>query len=142
MKSIIQMTNDEKRDYAKNCADSIIKCIFCDNSLGNFSDGYHTFNELYHHRAILFGLVCNVYSDKAWKSKRHHDNTMYEGMFIVGIDTPYGQVTYHYDIEPYWNTIFANISELDNAPEWDGHTPKDAMERLEKLIQDLPNKKE
>jgi len=34
------------------------------------------------------------------------------------------------------------VLELDNAPEWDGHTPQDAIERLEKLIRDLPNKKE
>ena len=111
---------------------------------GSTSDGNHTFDELYHHRAVLFSIICNTfpYSIHAWKSKKHHDNTMYDGMFIVGIDTPYGQVTYHYDVDPYWNTIFATVLELDNAPEWDGHTPQDAIERLEKLIRDLPNKKE
>ena len=142
MKPINEMTYDEKMDYVDECASLIKDCIKYDNSLGNFSDGYHTFNDLYHHRAVLFGLACKMYADKAWKSKKHHDNTMYDGMFIVGIDTPYGQVTYHYDVDPYWNTVFASVSELDNAPEWDGHTPQDVIERLEKLIHDLPNKKE
>lgn len=32
---------------------------------GNTSDGYHTFDELYHHRAILFAVICNANKDKA-----------------------------------------------------------------------------
>ena len=68
---------------------------------GDTSDGYHTFNELYRHRAILFSVICNERPEVSWKSKRHHDGTMYDGMFIVGIDTPEGQATYHYDINPY-----------------------------------------
>lgn len=58
-------------------------------NMGDISDGYHTFNELYHHRAILFANICNK-SGKSWKSKKHHDGSMYDGMFIVGINTPDG----------------------------------------------------
>lgn len=94
---------------------------------GNTSDGYHTFNELYHHRAILFSVICNQNKEIAWKSKQHHDGSMYDGMFIVGVETPQGQYSYHYDIEPYWD-IF-NVKELEFAPEWDGHEPKD-VDRL------------
>ena len=64
---------------------------------GNTSDGYHTFNELYHHRAVLFSVIVKIFADRAWKSKLHADGTMYDGMFIVGIETPDGQATYHYD---------------------------------------------
>ena len=95
------------------------------------SDGYHTFNELYHHRAILFSVIVKTFPDKAWKSLRHHDGTMYDGMFIVGIDTPEGQATYHYDIDPYWDMF--ECRELSRAPEWDGHTPAQAIERISKL---------
>lgn len=95
---------------------------------GDTSDGYHTFNELYHHRAILFSVIVKTFSDKAWKSLRHHDGTMYDGMFIVGIDTPDGQATYHYDINPYWDMF--ECRELECAPEWDGHTPAQAIERI------------
>ena len=95
---------------------------------GDTSDGYHTFNELYHHRAILFSVICNERPDIAWKSKRHHDGTMYDGMFIVGIDTPEGQATYRYDIEPYWSMF--RVKELELAPEWDGHTPDEAIQRI------------
>ena len=100
---------------------------------GNTSDGYHTFNELYHHRAVLFSVICNDRPEVAWKSKRHHDGTMYDGMFIVGIDTPEGQATYHYDIDPYWDMF--HVKELELAPEWDGHTPGEAIRRIGTLTQ-------
>ena len=98
---------------------------------GETSDGYHTFNELYHHRAVLFSVIVKAFPDHAWKSRKHHDGTMYDGMFIVGIETPDGQATYHYDIEPYWDMF--NCKELEYAPEWDGHTPAQAIDRIGKL---------
>ena len=98
---------------------------------GDTSDGYHTFNELYHHRAILFSVICNTFKDKAWKSKKHDTGDMFDGMFIVGIETPQGQATYHYDINPYWD-IF-KVKELPNAPKWDGHTPEEAIRRISML---------
>lgn len=97
-------------------------------NMGEFSDGYHTFNELYHHRAVLFSVICNMFPEKAWKSKKHDTGDMYEGMFIVGIETEQGQATYHYDIEPYWD-IF-KVKELEYAPKYDGHTPSDAISRI------------
>ena len=98
--------------------------------IGDISDGYHTFDELYHHRAVLFAVICNMYPDKAWKSKQHDDPNfpMYKGMFIVGIETPEGQATYHYNLDPYWD-IF-NVKEIDRAPKFDGHTPDEAIRRI------------
>ena len=98
---------------------------------GETSDGYHTFNELYHHRAVLFSVIVATFGKRAWKSKLHADGTMYDGMFIVGIETPDGQATYHYDIDPYWDLF--RCTELRRAPEWDGHTPNQAIERIGKL---------
>lgn len=106
-----------------------------EGGMGNLSDGYHTFNELYHHRAILFSVICNSIPDKAWKSKLHDTGDMYDGMFIVGIETPEGQATYHYDIEPYWDMF--KVKELEKAPKWDGHTPQEAIERISKLSADV-----
>lgn len=98
------------------------------------SDGYHTFGELYHHRAVLFSIICNQNKGKAWKSKLHDDGTMFgedDEMFIVGIETPEGQYTYHYHIEPYWEMF--NVKELDYAPKYDGHKPRD-ITRLFSLL--------
>ena len=99
----------------------------------DISDGYHTFGELYHHRAILFSVICNTYKDKAWKSLLHDDGTMFDGdMFIVGVETPQGQYTYHYHINPYWD-IF-DVQELEKAPVYDGHLPSHLL-RLFSLIE-------
>lgn len=95
---------------------------------GATSDGYHTFDELYHHRAVLFSVIVATFPGRSWKSLHHHDGTMYDGMFIAGIDTPAGPATYHYDVEPYWDMFPCEV--LDRAPEWDGHTPDDAIERI------------
>ena len=97
---------------------------------GEISDGSHTFEELYYHRMILFSIICNQNKDKAWKSWKHHDGTMYEDYFIVGVDTPQGQYSYHYH-KNYWD--YFNVDELENAPEWDGHQPSDIL-RLQSLI--------
>lgn len=98
---------------------------------GDTSDGYHTFNELYHHRAVLFSVIVRDHKDLAWKARKHHDGTMFDGMFIVGIETPDGQATYHYDLDPYWDVF--ECKELECAPEWDGHTPAQAIERIGRL---------
>ena len=87
---------------------------------GDTSDGYHTFNELYRYRVALFSVIVKAFPDKAWKARKHHDGSMYDGMFIVGIETPDGQATYHYDIDPYWDMF--ECREMEFAPEWDGHT--------------------
>ena len=98
---------------------------------GDTSDGYHTFNELYHHRAVLFSVIVRDHSKRAWKARKHHDGTMYDGMFIVGIETPDGQATYHYDLDPYWDMF--DCEEREFAPEWDGHTPDEAIARIATL---------
>lgn len=103
---------------------------------GETSDGYHTFNELYHHRALLFSVIVRNYPDLCWKSKKHHAGDMYEGMFIVGINTQDGQASYHYYIDPYWDMF--ECKELEFAPEWDGHTPDQAIDRIGKLMHHEP----
>ena len=108
--------------------------LYPDISAGEISDGYHTFNELYHHRAVLFAVILHAYKgiNICWKSRQHHDGSMYDGMFIVGIETPEGQATYHYDVDPYWDMMDCTI--LEKAPEFDGHTPAQAIERIKSLI--------
>lgn len=97
----------------------------------DISDGYHTFEELYHHRTVLFATICNMYyqyyGHSAWKSKLHEDGTMYENMFIAGFETFKGTFTYHCEME-YWDMF--EIEELDKAPKWDGHTSEDVTRML------------
>lgn len=92
--------------------------------VGDISDGYHTFNDLYEQRLVLFAALCNTFSTLAWKSRKHSDGeACFDGeWFIVGIDTPQGAYTYHYKNE-FWDLF--NCEELEVAKEWDGHTDKD-----------------
>lgn len=99
---------------------------------GETSDGYHTFNELYHHRMVLFSIICNTNKDKAFKSKLHADGTMFDDYFIVGVETPQGYYTYHYHMDN-WDRF--QVQELERAPEWDGHQPCD-IDRLLTLASD------
>ena len=39
------------------------KFVFDVESVGEISDGSHTFNELYAHRASLFAVICNTYPE-------------------------------------------------------------------------------
>lgn len=96
----------------------------------HISDGSHTFGELYDHRAILFAVICNQNKEISFKSKLHDDGTMFEDYFIVGIETPEGDYTYHYHLD-YWNLY--DVPILEKAPKWDGHQPKD-ITRLLSLI--------
>lgn len=117
----------EKLDFALTSPSEAIKDIMLNNP-GKLSDGYHTFNELYDHRAALLVALIHLLPNQSWKSKLHHDGTMYDNMFIVGIDLPDGQISYHYDIDPWWHRF--KCKELACAPEWDGHEPNDVIARL------------
>ena len=106
---------------------------------GEISDGYHTFNELYEHRRVLFkalGAMASLLLFDFWVSKLHSDGTMFDGYFITGIRLPYGMVTYHYPIKYYTDFVVAGAFELDKAPEHDGHTSQDVIERLNSIRHD------
>lgn len=120
-------------NYAKELLELIKKYYHMLDRIktGELSDGYHTYNELYYHRAVLFSVICNNHKDIAYKSKKHHDGTMYDGMFIIGIKTPQGQYSYHYDLN-MWSMF--DVPELEFAPEWDGHQASD-IDRLRSIPQ-------
>ncbi|MNV41818.1 hypothetical protein D3C71_1334670 [compost metagenome] len=103
------------------------KYVFEVETKGQISDGYHTFDELYHHRMILFSVICNQNKKVAWKSKLHNDGTMYDNYFIVGITTKKGDYTYHYHLD---NWHYFDVEEIELAPEYDGHKPEDITRLL------------
>ena len=120
------MTDTEIRRIKAICEVARVKDI------GELSDGFHTFNSLYEQRMILFAALVKAYKDKAWKSYRHEDGEYCfgGGWFIVGIDTPEGSYTYHYE-NKYWDMF--DCIDLPRAKHWDGHTEADAETRLMSL---------
>lgn len=103
-----------------------------ETGIGDLSDGYHTFNGLYEQRMILFAALVKAYKGKAWKSYRHEDGEYCfgGGWFIVGVDTPEGSYTYHYE-NKYWDMF--DCVDLPRGKHWDGHTEADAETRLMSL---------
>ena len=119
-------------DSQHNVVNSIIKSLKNAKMLDTkkISDEYHTFGELYLQRLYLFSIICNQNKDIAWKSKKHFDesnNPMFNGCFIVGLNTPKGSASYHFKME-YWDLF--DIIEIPNAPQYDGYTPEEALQRF------------
>lgn len=100
-----------------------------EGGIGEMSDGYHTFNGLYYQRMVLFAALVKAHKDKAWKSRKHEDGEpcFGGGWFIVGIDTPEGSYTYHYEEKDF---DFFDCKELPVAKHWDGHTEADVTRLL------------
>lgn len=91
------------------------------NEYDDFSDGFHTFKELYHHRLALTLALIRAAPHLAWRSKHHHPNDaepMFEGYFIIGLELPTGTIRYHYKLE-HWEK-FKGITEIVYPPIWDG----------------------
>lgn len=87
----------------------------------DISDGYHTFEELYEHRCLLFIVLALKWPGRTYWT------TAGEGWLIVGMVTPYGQVSYHVP-DKYRELVEGKIEK--GGPQWDGHTSKDVANRL------------
>lgn len=124
--------------------------------IGDLSDGYHTFNELYEFRkiynAVLFNEWCLNYYNyikaenlgtnfgskpkpkyNVHKSWRHNDGELCfgGGWFIVSAMLPTGLISNHYKAED-WDLF--KVPEVEKALyEFDGHTSQDVLNRLKKL---------
>lgn len=108
------------------------------------SDGYHTMDELYDHRITVWIGMCAIaagWSDEEgqgpgmpWRSKNHSDGEPAFGgtWFVLGLGKEAGkQITYHLPIERWEETNFAET--LEKAPDFDGHTPADVLERIKNI---------
>ena len=96
--------------------------------MGEVSDGYHTFNELYAHRVRLFSSLMHAYSALSWWSRKHSDGEEWDGWVIAGITTPEGEITYHLPVEEI--EFLPEGTELEFGKEWDGHEANDVLDRL------------
>ena len=100
---------------------------------GNPRDEYHTMEELYAYRMLYNALAANAMPDRAVKSWRHSDGELCfgGGWFVVYLDLPTGQVSNHYKSFD-WDLF--RIPEVELAPEWDGHTPAEAADRIGRAL--------
>lgn len=128
-----QSAEDNHYDVCPKCQEELWKWLNMNDKPATadaISDGYHTFGELYEHRNKLFAVIVNEHKDISWKSRRHSDGEpcFGGGWFIVGIETPEGQYTYHVKDTPENWSMF-HVEDRKKAKKYDGHEPKD-IERL------------
>ena len=102
--------------------------------MGEVSDGYHTFNELYEYRMLYNAALFNEFAKQGLydvhKSRKHSDGEYPFGdsnWFIVMAELPTGQISNHYEMKD-WDKF--QIPEKPLANKWDEHSPRDVAERL------------
>lgn len=102
--------------------------------MGEVSDGYHTFNQLYDHRNLLFINLVVANPAIAFKTWLNDKKEKWEGWFILGINTERGQITYHLP-ERFWD--MAPVTEVEYNFDYDGHISEDVCERLAHFARDV-----
>ena len=120
-----------KRNEPVDLSEELRKADLPDDC-GNFSDGYHTFNDLYDQRMYLSMALCNMNPTICWKSRfDENGKPWFNGKwFLLNFSTPKGPYSYHYKMD-VWSLF--NCTELEKALPYDGHTSSD-VERLASLM--------
>lgn len=109
--------------------------------VGETSDGFHTFNELYEHRhmltlALMREMSVGYHRHRVTFSNQHHDGTRMTGFFLVtfslfidGSNNP-TNVTYHLPDRLWDAAIKTGAAMTPRGEPWDGHTSQDVLKRL------------
>ena len=111
--------------------------------LGQLSDGNHTLDALYEFRQLYNAAIFNELADQGkydvHKSRKHSDGEYPFGdsnWFIVMAELPTGQISNHYEMKD-WDLF--HVQEKEKANQWDGHSSKDAAQRLKEFLKLLVN---
>ena len=93
--------------------------------------GYgNTFEYEYNIRTKYIKELINKHQDISWKTKRHYNedkDPMFNGCFMIGMNTPTGPAMFHLKLE-HWDDV--NVKEIENGPKYDGATTKEILFRL------------
>lgn len=100
------------------------------SDLSKVSDGYHTIEELYDHRCVLWINLCLLINERqSYKCYLVKDH--YSGWFLLGMETHAGQISYHCP-----NKFLVYVEgKIEERPDiiFDGHTSQDVLHRLKQL---------
>jgi hypothetical protein len=100
----------------------------------DISDGFHTFDQLYDHRCLLFVRLCQLQPQKAaWRPDRD-----YGTWFVLYLETDCGQISYHVPGK-FLKFVEPSIPRIDEY-KWDGHSSETVLKRLEHLCSEFGEK--
>lgn len=110
------------------------------DNLAQVSDGYHTLDELYEHRCLLFINLCLSRQGSArWKiDPKTHREGAFSGWFLLYLELPTGQISYH--IPNYMHHFVRDAIVQDDDYEWDGHDANETLLRLELSAKEMGKK--
>lgn len=86
-------------------------------------------NELYEHRFALTRALVALMPDRCVKCKKNGDGSVWEGFFVVYLETPAGQISYHYPMKHWDETPCREVESWH----WDGHDSNTVLERLKSI---------
>ena len=128
------MREDPLNCYTNEMIEGLVEEETKPKDMGEVSDGYHTFNELYEYRMLYNAALFNEFAKQGLydvhKSRKHSDGEYPFGdsnWFIVMAELPTGQISNHYEMKD-WDKF--QIPEKPLANKWDEHSPRDVAERL------------
>ena len=120
----IKVTPEMRKKWMQQAMQEACRIAKVDD-VGKLSDGYHTYDDLYFQRLVLWQRICRDHKDKCWKTKCDENGKPWydgKGWFLIAVDTPKGQYSYHYPMKE-WDRF--DVKELPKAKHFDGHTSKD-----------------
>lgn len=112
----------------------LIECSKCGKLFraDKVTDGYHSFDELYDHRCILFITLMKQMPDKAFWTYKNKEEETWDGWIICAIETKHGQISYHVPVK-YIGLLKDYIQEKECNDTYDEHTSVDVLERLKRI---------
>lgn len=106
----------------------------------DISDGYHTFDELYEHRCLLFiaWMVSDGCPGRAYWVRDHFEGwdllVCEKDHYINKFNNP-EQISYH--VPSKHRRLYGSLEErAAKEHQWDGHTSQDVLERIANWIGD------
>lgn len=106
--------------------------------VGNdISDGYHTFDELYEHRCILYLAFVKSWADSTPNSRldTYLCPEHYEGWDCLTIRLRGKLISYHIksELNHLYTFPYTLLSKNQQEAMYDGHSSEDVLARLEKF---------
>lgn len=103
---------------------------------GDTSDGYHTFNELYEHRTLLFLMALKAGAFKGQVvCEDHFPCWDVITCYICYSPGEYAQISYHVPIKyrPYYEYL-SRCTKEQQEENFDGHTAKIVADRMKRVL--------
>ena len=94
----------------------------------DISDGYHTFDELYNHRVILYLALIKNTNYPCFIKEDH-----YPGWDAVYLELPTGQISYHLPFQ-YRDVLIGRANKVGEEYLWDGHTSEVVLSRINQTL--------